>query len=290
MCRFAAYLGHSLRLSQLLTEPENSLIRQSYQARERPEPLNGDGFGVAWFVPDVSSRPALFKDITPAWNNENLVELARVTSSRCILAHVRAASPQSTVQRLNCHPFVSGNLAFMHNGYMAGFARWRRRLLAGLSDAAFEVVRGSTDSEHAFAVLWDEYLVREGREPAERLLDALRATVQRLEDLRREAGVEESSYFNFAIGDGENLAATRFASRPQDQPASLHYLCGRNLRCESGRIQLDVDEDRTDLVLIASEEMEPGYCWSEVPHNHLVLAQHPGRVQLLPMEQAVAIS
>ena len=39
MCRFTLYLGPPVRLSTLLTEPEHSLIRQSYQARERSEPL-----------------------------------------------------------------------------------------------------------------------------------------------------------------------------------------------------------------------------------------------------------
>ena len=101
MCRFIAYLGHPLLISKLVTEPIHSLIHQSYHARERPEPLNGDGFGVAWFAPEFSPRPALFKDTTPAWNNENLREMAPVTRSRCILAHVRAASPNSSVHRLN---------------------------------------------------------------------------------------------------------------------------------------------------------------------------------------------
>ena len=284
MCRFAAYLGHPLRLSQLITEPDHSLIRQSYQARERPEPLNGDGFGVAWFVPEAGPKPALFKDITPAWNNENLTELARVTSSRCILAHVRAASPESSVQRLNCHPFAAGNLAFMHNGFLAGFSKWRRALLAGLSDQAFDIIEGSTDSEHAFALFWDQYIRHEFLvEPLVRLATSLEATIERLEDLRLAAGVDESSYFNFAVADGEHLLATRYSSRPEDLPASLHYTSGSNLRCESGKIRLDLGDSDPDVVMIVSEETGPNFCWSSVPVNHMVLAQHPGQAELRPL-------
>ena len=287
MCRFAAYLGHSLRLSQLITDPDHSLIHQSYQARERPEPLNGDGFGVAWFVPEVSATAALFKDITPAWNNENLRELARVTSSRCILAHVRAASPQSSVQRLNCHPFTAENLAFMHNGYMAGFAKWRRALLAGLSDTAFEGIRGSTDSEHAFAVLRDYYAgYRDLCDPLERLAASIVSTIQRLEELRCAAGVTDSSYFNFALADGERMVATRFSSGQQDIPASLHYTSGRYLRCEQGKIQLDEVKHDPDVVLIASEEITPNFCWNVVPNNHMILAQHAGQLELRPIPVA----
>ena len=46
MCRFVMYLGPEITMSSLVTEPSHSLIHQSMKSRERPEPLNGDGFGV----------------------------------------------------------------------------------------------------------------------------------------------------------------------------------------------------------------------------------------------------
>lgn len=285
MCRFIGYLGHPLKLSQLITEPEHSLIQQSYHARERPEPLNGDGFGVAWFVPELSPTPALFKDVSPAWSNENLLELSKVTTSRCILAHVRAASPQSPVHRLNCHPFSQSGLAFMHNGYLAEFGRWRRRLLNELSDSAFEVIRGSTDSEHAFALFCDFYWKQSSlSDPLGRLVESLQQTIVCLENFRRQAGVSAGSYFNFLVADGENMVATRFASRPELEPPSLHYASGRNLRCEHGKIRLDQPEGDPDVVMVVSEETGPDFCWETVPANHLLLAQHPGQVELLPLD------
>lgn len=286
MCRFIGYLGHTLKLSQLITEPEHSLIQQSYHARERPEPLNGDGFGVAWFVPELSSAPALFKDVSPAWSNENLLELSRVTSSRCILAHVRAASPQSPVHRLNCHPFSHSGLAFMHNGYLAEFERWRRKLLTELSDPAFEVIRGSTDSEHAFALFCECYWAQSPlTDPLSRMADSLCQMIQRLERLRLGAGVSAGSYFNFLVADGEHMVATRFASHPQESPPSLHYTSGRNLRCEKGKIHLDRAPGDPDVAMIVSEETGPDFCWQEVPPNHLVLAQHPGQIELRALPQ-----
>ena len=90
MCRLIAYAGHSLCVAELVTRPVHSLVNQSYHSTERSEPLNGDGFGVAWYHPELSERPALFREVTPAWNNENLRELARVLYSPCILAHIRA--------------------------------------------------------------------------------------------------------------------------------------------------------------------------------------------------------
>ena len=50
MCRFAVYLGPKLRMSALLPEPEKSIVHQNTHAEEREEPLNGDGFGVGFYV------------------------------------------------------------------------------------------------------------------------------------------------------------------------------------------------------------------------------------------------
>ncbi|MBM4197708.1 MAG: class II glutamine amidotransferase [Gammaproteobacteria bacterium] len=106
MRRFTFYKGKSLALSALLTEPEHSLIHQSFEAREREEPLNGDGFGVAWYSPG-HDEPALFRSATPAWSNQNLRELARVSESPCVLAHVRAATEGLQVGERRSMPTAS---------------------------------------------------------------------------------------------------------------------------------------------------------------------------------------
>ena len=46
MCRFLVYKGRRVPMSDLLENTEQSLIRQSYEAREREEPLNGDVLGI----------------------------------------------------------------------------------------------------------------------------------------------------------------------------------------------------------------------------------------------------
>lgn len=92
MCRFVLYLGRPIHLSSLITEPENSLIHQSFDSHERDEPLNGDGFGVAWYAPEATADAALFRSITPAWSNQNLARLARAVKSPCVLAHQKAPS------------------------------------------------------------------------------------------------------------------------------------------------------------------------------------------------------
>jgi len=82
----------------------------------------------------------------------NLRHLARVVRGPAILAHVRAASADTGVSEANCHPFVSGPLAFMHNGAVPEFSRLKRGLQQRLSNQAFSTIGGSTDSEHLFAL------------------------------------------------------------------------------------------------------------------------------------------
>ena len=108
-------------------------------------------------------------------------------------------------------------------------------------------------------------------------------TIHKLEELKSAAGVQETSYFNFALADGERLVATRYSSAGDANPASLHYTSGRNLRCEKGKVHLDSDDDDPDVALIASEETSPNFNWSVVPLNNMILAEHPGKIQLRPI-------
>jgi len=49
MCRWAAYIGKPLYLSDILIAPEHSLIDQSSSANKGKARLNADGFGLAWY-------------------------------------------------------------------------------------------------------------------------------------------------------------------------------------------------------------------------------------------------
>jgi len=126
MCRFVCYRGPEILLADLLYKPTNSLIRQSFHAKERTEPLNGDGFGVGWYAPQISSTPCVFASLTPAWSNQNLRQISEHVKSGCFFAHVRAASPGMPVSEANYHPFQYGRFLWMHNGGIRDF--WRIKL------------------------------------------------------------------------------------------------------------------------------------------------------------------
>ena len=66
MCRFIAYLGRPIIVDELLVKPTNSLVHQSFDAGEMEKPLNGDGFGLGWYLRHIDVRPGLFRSIIPA--------------------------------------------------------------------------------------------------------------------------------------------------------------------------------------------------------------------------------
>ncbi len=284
MCRFVLYRGSEITVGSLVTVPSNSLIHQSYDNQEREEPLNGDGFGIAWFAPEISDQPALFRSVSPAWNNQNLRHLARVTHSRTILAHVRAATPGLPVTELNCHPFSWGPFAFMHNGHLGGFHQIRRRLLKRLSDEAFALVAGSTDSELLFALFVDRYRALEEDSRLKRMARALTAAISDVENLRREAGVEQTSQINVALSDGTVAVATRFASDDSEAAPSLYVQLGSRWVCEGRNCRMVDPDYGRGAVIISSERLSDDPGWDRVPPNQLVVVEEDLTVGLLQMD------
>jgi len=300
MCRFTLYLGPPVRLSTFLTEPKHSLIHQSYHAEERAEPLNADGFGIGWYAPRLSSEPAVFHQITPAWNNRNLSSMARVISSPCVMAHIRAASPGSDVNLANCHPFAHGEFLLMHNGRIGAFRKIRRRLLEGLTDEAFDVVKGSTDTEHLFAVFVDE-LVRNGRPVdsgaptdgagARELADRLVAAMRRVLALAHAEGSGASSFLNVAVSDGRHAAVSRFTDDTTEGAETLYYLHGELYEPTGRSFPERRRGDEGEAVVVSSERLTDDPRWQAVlPGTVLALDRHaPPQMFSMGEELALAV-
>lgn len=147
MCRWAAWTGAPIFLSDLVTAPAHSLIEQSRAADECKTATNADGFGVAWY--GARPEPGLYRDVYPAWSDPNLRSLCGQVQSGLFMAHVRASTGTAT-SRDNCHPFVVGRWSFMHNGQIGGFEKIRKQVDMGISDELYPYRKGATDSEAMF--------------------------------------------------------------------------------------------------------------------------------------------
>ncbi|MEP3845541.1 MAG: class II glutamine amidotransferase [Paracoccaceae bacterium] len=211
MCRWAAYLGEPIFMSEIVTSPANSLIKQAQSARESITETNADGFGLAWY--DQRPEPGIYKDVHPAWADANLHSVTDQVSSGLFLAHVRASTGTAT-SRDNCHPFVCGKMSFMHNGQVGGFDAIRKSADMLIPDELFARRRGSTDSESIFLVAMGM-----GLEKNPKL--ALERAVGQFEAMSRDKGSAPHIRMTAAISDGEKLYTVRYAS--DDMAPSLYY-------------------------------------------------------------------
>src|SRR4249920_2963390 len=106
MCRWMAWHGQPVLIDELLFKTQHGIVDQSLHSRMGAEPTNGDGFGLGWYRPGIS-EPGRYRSVNPAWNDENLRDLAGHIESHLFEAHIRAAIG-SPVQQTNCHPFRHG--------------------------------------------------------------------------------------------------------------------------------------------------------------------------------------
>ena len=159
----------------------------------------------------------------------------------------------------------------MHNGTIEGFSRIKHDLRASLPDHLYNSIERTTDSEHAFAVFLQMLGDTERLCSTKEIGQALVRTIAQLEAWTAEAGFSAPSYYNFAVTDGQSVAAVRYVSDPTVEPASLYYSAGGKYECNDGVcnfIECDASE-RT--VVIASERLnDNAKDWKRVAPNHLL--------------------
>jgi predicted glutamine amidotransferase len=287
MCRFIAYLGKPITADELLLKPVNSLVHQSYSAGEMSEILNGKGFGLGWYVHRISDRPGLFRAITPAWNNRNLLYNAPLIQTHCMFAHIRAAT-EGSITEDNTHPFQYEQYLMMHNGGIPQFQRIRRKLLALLDDEFFVWIKGQTDSEHIFALLMQH--VREMQGSASHLTeDQIRQCFQKtfdvIQQLKFDAGIgDEVSNFNIMVTNGHRIFGTRFSSNPEKETRTLYYSTGDSFQCKDGASRMLRNGSKIETVLIVSEKLNKYEDeWTAIPQNNFIAVDQDLEGHLSPL-------
>lgn len=283
MCRLLAYRGTSIVIDELLFKPKNSLINQSINAKELEEPLNGDGFGIGWYSQDISSEPATFVSLNPAWSNRNLKNLAPKIKTECLLAHVRAASV-GEVSEANCHPFHYKELLMAHNGGIEDFPRIKRALRYGLTDELYNWIKGQTDSEHIFAFLVNRLLTENKSITPESVTEAFEYTFRMIKDQMALNGIHEEAYLNMVVTNGHFIVATRYVTDPKAEPLTLYHSEGTRYVVENGISHLEAPKDDDEAVLVVSEKLTDGANWTLIPKNHFVIVEHDLNVRIKPIK------
>jgi predicted glutamine amidotransferase len=254
MCRWIAYRGETVALEHYVTAPEHSLIEQSLRARESAASTNGDGFGLGWYA--GHDEPGLYREVRPAWSDENLRHLCRHIRSHLFFAHVRASTGTATT-RPNCHPFAHGRWMFMHNGQIGNWSLIRRKVEALIPDAYYGSRIGTTDSEAAFLAIL-------GAGADEDPIGATTRMLAVMGEIVRESGAPEPLRFTAALSDGRDLYAFRYCSN--DTANSLYFR-----------------QDGNDVVIV-SEPLDRDHSgWTRVPPGHLIVARDGEAVAPIPL-------
>ncbi|MET9568743.1 ergothioneine biosynthesis protein EgtC [Streptomyces virginiae] len=249
MCRHLAYVGPVVALGRLLSEPEHSLVRQSWEPRRQQHgTVNADGFGVGWYA-EGDPVPARYRRGGPIWGDLTFTDLARVVRSGAVLAAVRDATLAGADGEAAAAPFTDGPWLFSHNGAMRNWPAAAAPLAAALPPEELLQLAARTDS----ALVWA--LVRRRLRAGDDLGTALAEPVREL------STAAPGSRLNLLLTDGAAIAATAWGD-------SLWYLAD-----PAGR--------RT---VVASEPYDDDTRWCEVPDRTLLTAT-PTRVRLTPLKE-----
>ncbi|TFH91098.1 class II glutamine amidotransferase [Vibrio ouci] len=247
MCRWLAYQGESIYLDKLVYEPEHSLVHQSLEARKAVTRVNADGFGLGWYT--ERDTPGQFHEVLPAWGDENLRSLTHHIRSHRFMAHVRS-STGTQVSRSNCHPFISENWMFLHNGQIGGFEQVKFELERQLCESLFLKRMGTTDSELIFLLMLQNGL-------KDNPVEAIKMTLSMIEKVMESKQIEDPLKASICISDGEQFWVVRYSS-DQEAPTVFIKQGGAN-------------------VVLASEPLEKSPQWKQVS-QHSILAIHLDKI------------
>lgn len=276
MCRWLAYSGSPVPLDELLFKSENSLVVQSKHSRLGVETTNGDGFGIGWY--GAQETPGIYHGTAPAWNDQNLRELAAHASAGRVFAHIRATTG-TAVQQTNCHPFRYGRWLWMHNGAISGFPALKRDLTLAVEPALFPDIEGSTDSELFFFLALTFGL--QDDPPS-----AVARAVGFIEETGRRHGIEFPLQMTVATTDGETTWAFRYSSEGRSR--SLFHstdVATLKLQYPDNRVLHELSDDAR---LVVSEPLgDLRGAWHEVPESSCLVIQ-AGREELLEFSPILA--
>ncbi len=282
MCRFIAYVGEPICINEIISKPQDSLIKQSQHALESDVRVNGDGFGLGWYHHRVSEIPAVYVSVLPAWNDLNLKRISHQFVASCFFAHVRAADVYG-VSPYNCHPFIASKYLFMHNGNIAGFNHIKLELFNLIKKEYFLNILGQTDSETFFA-LWMTYFSDTAGDMAG-MQDAWRKSLKTINDLQNEYDIQEPTYINSVITDGTQMIGVRYAHQSNDF-LSLHYLAGDSFGWNGAEFHMKPpsEKHRYPSVILSSERITVFKReWKTIPGQHFFILNQDKTIQIEPI-------
>ena len=291
MCRlYGLQATHSTRPACELLEAQNALIQQSQEDARGLSNPHGWGMG---HVDDETT--SCFRQVEPAAESPEYREEALETEGRTVLAHVRRATVGDP-KHANTHPFRHGPALLIHNGHVPAFDRVRPHLLDRLDEDHRQSIRGTTDSEHVFALLRQlrdespDTALRTVTQEAIRLVqewvmaEAPDATAHAADadfSAMSHDELENVLGLNLLWTDGDTLGGARFNRTLwllQRGHVPTCSICGHDHAHPPA-------EDAYQSTTLASERLTDE-AWSEVPNGSVFQVEPGGPLQLDILDEA----
>jgi glutamine amidotransferase len=288
MCRILSYLGKPILLDELLYQPDNSFIKQSYHPKYMSHLLNLAGFGmVAWDNSSYHpSLPYIYKTPHLPFYDENLRNLATKITPYCLLTHLRGVSylDKMVVSQQNVHPFIfeGTNITLAHNGALVDFEKMKFDLLEFIKPEYQKNIHGTTDSEWIYAVFLSRVYDYRTTYEINDIIKAIIDTLKILQKVRHKHNIATASPVNLFISNGKFVAATRFVFdygwRPLDTKShhfsyhSLWYTYGDSYGLYDNEFKMKAGKQKLSMILASEPLTADTTTWIEVPEYTLIVA------------------
>jgi glutamine amidotransferase len=290
MCRMLSYLGDPISVEELLYEPDNSFVKQSYNPRYMSHLLNLAGFGmIAW---DSKSHnpllPYVYRTLALPFYDENLRNLSKKIMPYCLLSHLRGVSysEKQVVTTQNVHPFMfpGTDMALAHNGSLYEFNKMKFDLLDFIKPEYQKYIHGTTDTEWIYAVFISQLEKPTDIHDVNPVIQAIYETLKILQRVRYKHNIRINSPVNLFITNGNFIAATRFVFDFGWHPFenedlahsayhSLWYTYGENYGYYDSEFKMKGGEKKSSIIIASEPLTENTTTWIEVPEYTLMIAQ-----------------
>lgn len=288
MCRVLSYLGQPILVEDLLYNPDNSFIKQTYNPKLMSNILNLAGFGfTAWNSNTDAKTPHVYRTCELPFYDRNLKNLVSKVKPHCMLAHVRGVdfSEKEIISQQNVHPFLyeNTNLAFAHNGQVAKFSVIKYDVLKYI-DPRFKIqIKGTTDSEHLYALFLSQ-LKNHLYPSIPDVFSAIIDTLNIIQKIRRKVGIHFHSPLNFFISNGKFIVASRcvldygnYSSEKNFSSSliysSLWYTYGEKYGLFEGEYKMNAIKKNRSIIIASEPLTDDTTTWLEVPEYTLIGAE-----------------
>lgn len=273
MCRlYGIRATHPTKIHCELLHVQNSLFGQ---AREDSRGFaNPHGWGIATYK---NGHTDCRRQADPAHESEKYRRTSMDTYAETAVAHVRRATVGEPRLK-NTHPFCFDDSFLAHNGHVDHFEVVGEQIRDHLPDHRRDAIEGTTDSEHFFQLVLNEYL----EQGADSMHQALQRAATRLRRWVRASPGEGEGGLGLNtlwVHDGQ-LAGTRL-----DRTLWMRTTTSVD-RCEiCGQQHAEPGEEQYRFIEFASERLSDRRGWEPVPEESVFWIDDDFRVQIEPMKR-----